>query len=234
MTRKVAVAIQHVAFEGLGTIEPMLVGRGYDVTRLDACIEPLPHSLAREADLVVVLGGPIGAYEEATYPFLLDELAILERRLLEKQPTLGICLGAQLMARALGARVYTGPRKEIGWAPVTVTADGRASPLSALADGVRVLHWHGDTFDLPRGCRRLANTELTANQAFDVGSYGLGLQFHAECDGSDIEHWLVGHATELAHAGIDIQVLRSESRTYGPAVARAGATLFAQWLDRLP
>lgn len=234
MAKKVAVAIQHVAFEGLGTIEPMLVERGYGITTIDACVEPLPLSLAREADLVVVLGGPIGAYEDATYPFLRDELAILERRLSELQPTLGICLGAQLMARALGARVYPGLRKEIGWAPVTLTADGLASPLAALADRVRVLHWHGDTFDLPHGCRRLAHTELTANQAFDVGSYGLGLQFHAESDGSGIEHWLVGHAAELAHAGADIQALRSDSRNHGPAVARAGATLFAQWLDRLP
>lgn len=121
-----AVAIQHVAFEGLGILETMLIGRGFDITIFDACRDSLDAPAIAGAELLVVLGGPIGAYEDGIYPFLTRELRILEGRLGKRRPTLGVCLGAQLMARALGSRVYPGPRKEIGWAPVALTPEGEA------------------------------------------------------------------------------------------------------------
>jgi GMP synthase-like glutamine amidotransferase len=130
-------------------------------------------------DLLVCLGGPIGAYEEAAYPFLRDELALIERRLAAARPTLGICLGAQLMARALGARIYPAPAKEIGWGEVRLSEAGQKGPLRHFA-GVPVLHWHGDTFDLPKGAELLASTVLCANQAFAFGRYALAFQFHPE------------------------------------------------------
>lgn len=105
--------------------------------------------------------------------------------------------------------------------------------MSVLTPDVPVLHWHGDTFDLPPGARRLASTDTTPNQAFEVGSHALGLQFHAECDGTDIEHWLVGHASELGAAGVDVPSLRAASAAEGPKASRAGAALFAQWLECL-
>ncbi|XUJ33596.1 glutamine amidotransferase-related protein [Bradyrhizobium japonicum] len=106
-----------------------------------------------------MLGGPIGVYETERYPFLTREIDLLERRLAQGLPTLGICLGAQLMAKALGARIYAGGVKEIGWGSVTLTDAGQASSLKPLAESAPVLHWHGDTFDLPDNAARLASNE---------------------------------------------------------------------------
>src|SRR5688572_1740515 len=159
-----ACVVRHVAFEDLGTFAPALVAGGFDLSVMDAGVddvfEPIVHS-----DLVIVLGGPIGVYEQDTYPFLADELRALGKRLREGRPTLGICLGAQLMAAALGARVYSGGRKEIGWAPLQLTQAGQSSCLSKL-EGQPVLHWHGDTFDLPRDATLLASTSVYEHQAF--------------------------------------------------------------------
>jgi GMP synthase (glutamine-hydrolysing) len=152
MGSRTAAVIRHVAFEDLGIFREVLAARGYAVRYLEAGVDDLAGPLA-SADLAVVLGGPIGVYETERYPFLVTELRALERRLAAGRPTLGICLGAQLIAAALGARVYPGGKKEIGWAPVALTAAGRASPLAAL-EGRPVLHWHGDTFDLPRASGR--------------------------------------------------------------------------------
>ena len=117
-----------------------------------------------------MLGGPIGAYEEALYPFLTDELRLIEACLHNNVPVMGICLGAQLLARALGARVYPGSAREIGIAPVTLTDPGRVSCLRHLeAAGHQVLHWHGDTFDLPAGATRLASTAVTTKSGVQRG-----------------------------------------------------------------
>ena len=194
---KSLVAIRHVHFEHLGSFGPVLRADGYDVAYRDAGVDDLTAIDPAAHDLVVVLGGPIGAYQEGTYPFLRDELRLIEARLAAAKPTLGICLGSQLMARALGARVYPGPDKEIGWSELDLSAAGRASPLAAL-DGVHVLHWHGDTFDLPSGAELLASTAKCRNQAFALGRHALGLQFHAEVDAAEIERWLIGHACEIA------------------------------------
>ena len=166
----VALAVRNVAFEDLGSFERVLADRGYRVAYADAGLDDLGALDPLGPDLLVVLGGPIGAYEEARYPFVLDELRLLEKRLAADLPTLGVCLGGQLIARALGARVYPGGQKEIGWAPLVLTDEGRGSCLRHLApEETPVLHWHGDTFDLPRGAVRLASTEAYENQAFSWG-----------------------------------------------------------------
>ena len=145
---KTALAIRHLHFEDLGTLEPLLREMNYQVQYVDAVLDDLATLDVESPDLLVVLGGPIGAYDDALYPFLAAELQLLRRRLASARPLLGICLGAQLIARALGANVYPLGRKEIGFAPLTLTDAGRASPLAAL-EGVAVLHWHGDQFDIP-------------------------------------------------------------------------------------
>lgn len=227
-----AVTIRHVAFEGPGTLQPLLVERGYELRIVDACAGGVAE--LAPPDLLIVLGGPIGAYEDAIYPFLTDELRLIERQLARGAPILGICLGAQLIARALGAIVYPGAQKEIGWSSLTLTAEGEGSVLAPYKDGAPVLHWHGDRFDLPTGATRLASTAITPNQAFSVGRTVLGLQFHGECDGRDIEHWLVGHAAELASARTDVPALRAASCVEGPKARAAGIEALSRWLDQFP
>jgi GMP synthase (glutamine-hydrolysing) len=224
------IAVRHVAFEDLGLLDGILAARGYSSRYLDAGIDAITADTLLAPDLVVILGGPIGVYESEAYPFLAGELAAIAARVASKQPTLGICLGAQLIAKALGAAVAPGPRKEIGWAPIELTQEGRASVLAPLAD-TAVLHWHGDNLDLPAGAVRLAATEDCPNQAFAIGRHTLGLQFHIEADPGKIERWLIGHCAELAAAKIDPRVLRRDAAAQGPATAKAGRAVLGAWLD---
>ena len=227
-----AVAIRHVCFEDLGSFADVLATRGIDVGYLEAGVDDLARLDALAPDVLIVLGGPIGAYEEAIYPFLADELRLLERRLAADRPTLGLCLGAQLMARALGARVYPGPAKEIGWTPLALTDAGHASPVAHL-DGAKtsMLHWHGDTFDLPEGATLLASTELCRHQAFSRGNAALAFQCHPEVRAATLERWFIGHANELAGAKIPLPQLRVETARLGATLEAQGTRCFADWLD---
>jgi GMP synthase (glutamine-hydrolysing) len=228
---RVAVALRHVYFEDLGSFEPVLVQAGYRIVYHDVTAGLDADQIA-DADLLVILGGPIGAYDDNAYPFLRDELNILARRLAADLPTLGICLGAQLIARTLGSRVYPAPAKEIGWSEIALSAEGRTSPLRALA-GTALLHWHGNTFDLPDGCIHLASTALCRNQAFARGPRLLGLQFHPEVRAEDFERWLVGHAAELTAARIDPSRLRAEAAEAGPSLEPKTALMIQEWLGAL-
>lgn len=230
---KTALVLRHVPFEDLGLLAPLLQQRGYAVRMHEAGVGPLADCLHPEPDLLVVLGGPIGAFDDAAYPFLADTLALLRERLARRQPVLGVCLGAQLMARALGAGVAPMGHKEIGFAPLALTPGGARSVLAPLADGTPVLHWHGDQFEIPAGAEGLATTPLCPYQAFAIGTHALGLQFHLEADLSRIEQWLVGHACELAAAGVDLHTLRAGARAHGAALAHAAEAVFGAWLDGL-
>ena len=227
---KTAIAIRHLDFEDLGTLEPLLVTRGYAVRYLDATTDELRTVDTATADLLVVLGGPIGAFDDAIYPFIGDELAVILQRLESRRPLVGICLGAQLIARALGASVSSMGVKEIGFAPLTLAEEGEASSLAALGK-VPVLHWHGDRFDIPAGATRLAGTAICANQAFSIDSHVLALQCHLEADPGRIERWLVGHACELATAGVDPRALRAEAQALQSDLPLAAQMAFASWLD---
>ncbi|MDR3518839.1 MAG: glutamine amidotransferase [Azospirillaceae bacterium] len=232
MTRT-AVAIRHIPFEDVGIFGDVLERSGYRMQPLEAGLDDLIP--ARGADLLIVLGGPISANDEADYPFLTAEIRAIEYRLRNDQPVLGICLGAQLMARALGARVYPGPAKEIGWAPVTLTPEGRDSVLAPLHESsLPVLHWHGDTFDLPAGVRPLARTAQTAHQAFAHGATALALQFHLEADPARIEPWLVAYCQELATCGLKPADLRHDTQRFGPALVPVAQRILSAWLAGLP
>ncbi|MGC7402578.1 glutamine amidotransferase [Pandoraea pneumonica] len=227
---KTLLALRHVHFEDLGMLAPFFAQRGYAIEYVDAPVRDLRSIDALSPDLMVVLGGPIGAFDEAIYPFVADELALVKARLDAKAPILGICLGAQLMARALGAKVYPLGVKEIGYAPLTLTAAGEASPLAVLGDAP-VLHWHGDQFDIPEGAEHLALTEVGAHQAFSLDRHALGLQFHLEADAAQIESWLVGHACELGAAGVDPVALRADAQRYQARLAQVAPAVIGHWLD---
>ena len=232
MTRHIVQAIRHIGFEDLGSFAVPLQEAGYDIDYIDVA-ERHPSTLdPLAADLLVVLGGPIGVYDHEAYPVVTHEIRFLKERLAAGLPTLGICLGAQLMAAALGARVYPGPAKEIGWSALDLPETAAPNPLSALRE-VPILHWHGDTFDLPEGTTLLASTLLCANQAFSRGPNVLGLQFHPEVVEARFEHWLLGHANELATAGIDPVWLRRDTGRYAGDLEKAGAAMLAGWLSRL-
>ena len=227
---KTAIAIRHVAFEDLGLLGETLSGAGYRVEYREAGVDSLASRDLRQSDLLVVLGGPIGVYEDAVYPFLKDEIAAVQERIARRRPTLGICLGAQIIARAMGERVYPSGVKELGWAPVTLSDHGRASVLAGL-EGLSVLHWHGDTFDLPPEARLLASTQLVRNQAFTVGDFALGLQFHLEAQAAQLERWYIGHAGEISQTpGIDVAELRRQAHFHGPRLASPARRIFADWL----
>jgi GMP synthase (glutamine-hydrolysing) len=226
------VVIRHVAFEDLGLLGPLLAARGYTPRWLEAGVDALDAPTLTAPDLVVVLGGPIGVYEADTYPFITAEIASIAARLEAEKPMLGICLGAQMMAAALGARVAPGPVKEIGWAALTLTAAGQNSVLAPLA-ATPVLHWHGDNCELPKACERLASTPACPVQAFVRAPAQLALQFHIEVEPSSIERWLIGHTVELAKAGIDPRTLREQAKTYGAKTLAAGRAVLSNWLDAI-
>jgi GMP synthase (glutamine-hydrolysing) len=223
------IVLQHVSFETLGIFEPVLRESGYDIRCVQAGVDAPAESEWLAADLAVILGGPIGVGQEKTYPFLAEECALARARLASGKPLLGLCLGAQLMAAALGARVYPGIRREIGWGSVDLTPAGLNGPLGELADAP-VLHWHGDTFDMPPGALRLAATAITPNQAFSVSGGQLALQFHPEVDASRMETWLIGHCCELAGAGIDPCRIRDDARALGERARAAGQAFLRRWL----
>ena len=232
--RRSAVALRHVAFEDLGLLAPILEREGWDVAFCEAAVDDLHHRSIRDAELLIVLGGPIGVYETDDYPFLNSEIALLEHRLSRDLPTLGICLGSQLMAKALGGRVFKGPVKEIGWGTLNLTEDGQSSCLQALrGDDAVVLHWHGDTFDLPGEARRLASNENYQNQAFAYGRHALALQFHLEADPRQLEEWYIGHAVELAAAQISIADLRAATRQHANGLAQRADRVFGNWLGQI-
>lgn len=228
---KNAVAIYHVAFEDAGTLGPVLAERGIGLTYLQAGRDDLSPAL--DADLVLILGGPISVYEFERYPFLTDELKLIEAVVKKGTPVVGICLGAQALAAVLAARVYPGAEKELGWDQLTLTEEGKASPLGVL-EGLHILNWHGDTFDLPSGATRLASTTITPNQAFAYGPNVLALQFHVELPKEDMERWLIGHTLELANSNVDLGEMRATTARYAPATNEASHRLFNDWLDRLP
>ncbi|AOY94984.1 glutamine amidotransferase [Cupriavidus sp. USMAA2-4] len=227
---KIVLAIRHIHFEDLGTLEPLLRARGYHVRYVDPAGDDLAALDVLSPALMVVLGGPVGAFDEPRYPWLAAELRAVRVRLEAGRPLLGICLGAQLMARALGAAVRPMGVKEIGFAPLALSEAGQASALAGL-QGAAVLHWHGDQFAIPDGAQCLAGTAACPNQAFAVGPRVLGLQCHLEADAGTIEGWLLGHACELELAGIDPRMLRAQAIAHGQALAAAAQRVFGAWLD---
>lgn len=187
--------LQHVPFEGPGSIADWADARGarLAVTRLFAQ-EQFPDPTA--VDLLVVMGGPMGANDHAVHAWLADEQDFIRQVIAAGKPVLGVCLGAQLIAAAMGARVFPNADKEIGWFPVSAVRPGGGDAFG-LPEEVTVLHWHGDTFELPPGAALLATSEACANQAFLLGERVMGLQFHLETTRASLWDLVENCAAEL-------------------------------------
>lgn len=197
--------LQHVPFEDLAAIEPWLAERQHCITptRLFAG-EKLPAT--SDFDWLIVMGGPMGANDDRLYAWLHPEKALIKAAIDEGKTVLGICLGAQLIAAALGARVYPNSQREIGWFPITRTTDAIGVGLgSVFPSQCDVFHWHGDTFDLPPGTTRLASSEACLNQAFCMGDKILGLQFHLETTPQSASRMISNLSDELASGGGYVQ-----------------------------
>jgi GMP synthase (glutamine-hydrolysing) len=229
---RTALVLRHDSTIGLGNLGPTLEAHGYEIITVDAPSTDVSGLDALAPDLVVVLGGEEGAYETDLYPYLADEIELLRTRIDAEAPIFGVCLGAQLLAKTLGARAYKGERKEVGWLTVEPTEAGIDSPVRHFA-GVPAVQWHGDTFDLPEGVERLAASAQYENQAFARGDWLLAVQFHPEVDDAIHEDWLNAWGDELPEYGLTAEQLRAQRAEYGPQMQAASARLLGEYLDGL-
>jgi len=231
MANRSALIIRHVPYEGVAGFRAPIEAAGYEIDRIDVSDENFPDRDLTEPDLVIMMGGPMGVYEQETHPWITCQLRRLARRLEADRPTLGVCFGAQMIAAALGAEVRPGPRAEVGWHPLMV--HDPAGPLRDLV-GVPVLHWHGDTFTAPDGCEFLAASPAYAHQAFRRGPNLLALQFHAEM-GLDPRYqaWLDEGNAMMQAAGTDADTMRRAHDEHGARAVAAGQAMITRWLERL-
>lgn len=230
MTRR-ALIIRHVPHEGVAGYRLPIEEAGYAIERIDVTDPGFSSLDLCEPDLLIMMGGPMAVYEQEQHPWITCQLRRLARRLEADRPTLGVCLGAQMMAAALGATVYAGPAKEVGFHPITL--HDKASPLRHL-DGVPVLHWHGDTFDMPQDVEWLASSPLYPHQAFRRGSNLLALQFHAEM-GLDprFDAWMEQWPEAILEAGSTEDAMRAAHASHGPGAVAAGQAMMREWLAGL-
>lgn len=192
--KKHLLVIQNARCEHLGTLQSMFENDDFEI---DALIPVNGDNLPNNADgynVLIILGGPASVYENHQY--LRNEEKLIQQAIAKNIPTLGICLGSQLIAKAAGASVYKGSRKEIGWYPVELTTDSINDIFKGLKKNITVFQWHGDTYDLPKNAVTLAKSELYPVQAFRVGN-AVGIQFHLEVSRDMITDWINQYSSEL-------------------------------------
>ena len=215
-------AFRHVPFEDLGLIRASLEERGISIEYADLFRPGAPVPDTTQAAGLIFMGGPMSANDDL--PWLRQELKLISRAVERRQPVLGVCLGAQLIAKALGSRVYRNAVKEIGWFDIHLTEAGARDALFAGIGPVEtVFHWHGETFDLPPGAQWLAYSEACRNQAFRAGANTYGLQFHLEVTPAMIEDWCARDANRG-----DVDARRNAAR-----LAALSSVVFGRWCDLL-
>jgi len=237
MPRPKVLVFQHVPFEPLGTLDPLLKDAGFRIRYVNFGREPQSRPNLEGYAALIVLGGPMNADQIDSYPNLLTEVEIIREAVARDMSVLGICLGAQLLAKALGGKVSRNEIREIGWYDVDLSEAGRTDPvMSSFAAQQEVFQWHEDGIDLPAACELLASSPASPVQAFRYGEHAYGFQFHLEANEPLIERWLDVpiHAEVLdAEQGhIDANVIRAKIATsVGPLKELSKAT-FSRWIDR--
>jgi GMP synthase (glutamine-hydrolysing) len=223
------IVLQHAGCEGLGTIADALASAKIEFRTVHGDLgEAIPNNLDDAAGLIV-MGGPMGVYEDHLYPFLAAERRLIEAAMRAEKPVLGVCLGSQLLASALGATVYKGPSKEIGWYPVYLESAATTDALFEDAPSqFQGFHWHGDVFDVPAGAVKLAHSDLTGCQAFRQGK-AYGLLFHLEVTQATIHGMAAAFPEELAEAGGSVASLDAGIGAHLPALQSIGADVFRRW-----
>src|SRR5262245_35463308 len=226
------LVLRHAQAEGLGLLGNALRERGIHHRALDlARGEPVPRDL-RGVGGLIVLGGPMGAYEQDKYPFLRSETTLIEKAIAAGRPVLGICLGAQLIAQVLGARVYAGDTREVGWAPITLTEDGRDDPLFVGVDPtLTVFHLHADTYELPPDAANLATSPAYEQQAFRWGEIVYGFQFHLEFTESIIARLAQEPDSQkfMTDAGADLKRIVAETPNHVRALTDTAQRVFENY-----
>lgn len=230
------LVLQHVESEGLGIIENALRQKG-----VRACYIKIfkGEKIPRDTDVhdgLIILGGPMGVYEEDIYPFIKDELMLIKTAIKNNIPILGICLGAQMLAKAAGADVYKGKKKEIGWYKVKLSDEGKRDSLFiGLPEEFTVFQWHGDTFDIPANSKCLASSELFPNQIIKAGSNAYGLQFHLEVTEDMIKNWINLNDGELdsVKSYINPKNIINETANHIKTIHKYGEIVFLRFLGLL-
>ena len=226
--------LQHADSEHAGNIAAALQRENRACVTVDVFAgQSVPDDPGGFAGLII-MGGPMSVYEHAKYGFIQDELQLITRTLKHNKPILGVCLGSQLLAAALGAKVFPGPGKEIGWHEVSKlpSADGDAL-FDALPNSFMAMHWHGDIFDPPSGAVPLLRSDLTALQAFRYGKNAYGLLCHLELTYPQIDRMVQEFRTELDQAGVSGQEILNQWPRYGASLERLGGEIFSRWVALL-
>ena len=228
------LVFQHVSFEILGTLHPLLKARGFRIRYANFGRHPHARPEIDRYNGLVVLGGPMNVDDYERHPHLAVEVELIEQAIDQGLPVLGICLGAQLIAKALGARVHANGGKEIGWYDVSPTSAAKDDPLFRDFDEVeKIFQWHGDVFELPTGAVHLATSQRCLHQAFRYGTNVYGLQFHLEVDERLIERWLTvpAHCAELNEEQIAPATIRHETTQYPPRAHAMSEQVFGRFID---
>ena len=226
--------LQHTTCETLGTMEGVLRGDGIDFEYIETHEgKQVPKEMGDRSGLIV-MGGPMGVYESAQYPFLRDEMHLIESALKLGRPVMGVCLGSQLLAAVLGAEVKKGQQKELGWHAVTLSEPAAQDTLfSSVKTEFWPFHWHGDTFSLPKDSVQLASSRQTPHQAFRHGKNAYGILFHLEVTQGQISQMLIDFANELREAGGSPREIAEQTSRQLPILQNIADGVFGRWVSLL-
>ena len=228
------IVLQHTPFETLGTIEDALAGSKMVAHEIQSYAGELVPSRMESAAGLILMGGPQSVYQQGEYPYLRDEINLIDDALRAGKPVLGVCLGSQLMAAALGAPVTRGSKKELGWHPLALSdAAAEDSLFKGISRSFIGFHWHGDIFGLPKGAVALASSDVTEFQAFRYGEKAYGFLFHMEITKPLIKEMAEAFPNELKTAGVSARQVLADTEKHFPVLEAIGKTVFTRWVQFL-